>query len=258
MAQDTPSVSTVMDTTSLVPLELNATAEKEMNATPLALMLAKLDLPLLNLTAKTESTNSKENKDISAMLMPLDFTNASEMLTAQATLLLDLNSFHALKELNADVETPSKNAQVLEPSLLALILLTTNHTPPERPLEPPEPLEHQLFLLTNLLTKLLFAEITDGIASTSLKDILPLPALTTPAEMLEMVVNATGISILVLVHVLETAFAPTLELATLPLTAEIPTISSARSTHVAELVEFAFQFALNKPSPLVTFNLYPQ
>jgi len=186
----------------------------------LALMHAKLDLPLLNLIAKIEFMNLLENKDISATLMPLDFTNASEMLIAHLKLLLDLNSFHALKELNADAETPSKNARLLVKSLLALTHLTTNHTPPEPPLEPPEPLEPQLSQLTNHLTKLTFAEATDGIASTSPKDIQLTLALIALAETLEMEVIASGMLIPTLDLAEETHIVLDLDNVALLLTAE--------------------------------------
>lgn len=186
----------------------------------LALMLVKPEPQLLNLIAKTEFMNFLENKDISAMLMPLDFTNASEMLIAHQTLHPDLNSFLALKELNADAETPSKNAHLLVKSPLALTHLTTNHTPPEPPLEPPEPLELPLFLLTNLLTKPTFAEVTDGIASTSLKDMMLTRALMTLAETLEMVVIVSGTLIPTLDLAEETHIALDLDNAALLLTAE--------------------------------------
>jgi len=142
------------------------------------------------------------------------------------------------------VETPSKNAHLQVQSLLALILLIINHTPLEPPPEPLEPLEIPQSLLTNLLTKTLYAVITDGIVSTSLKKFTA--ALITLAVMSEMVVNAIGILIPTLVHVLVILTVLTLVLATLPPIAETPTTSSAQSTHVVELVVSVFQSALNK------------
>jgi len=145
------------------------------------------------------------------------------------------------------VEIPSKNAHLQVLSLLALILLTINHTPLEPPPEPLELLEDLLLpqsLLTNHLTKTLYAETSDGIVSTSLKPFTA--ALITLAVMSEMVDNAIGILIPTLVHVLVILSALTLVLATLPLIAETPTTSSARSTHAAVLVVSVFQSALNK------------
>jgi len=105
------------------------------------------------------------------------------MLSAHQMLHLDLNLFHALQELNADVEIPSWNAHHLDQLPHALILLTINHTPLELPLEPPELLEIPQFLLTNHLTKMLFADHTDGIVLTSLKVMLLTHVLITLAEM---------------------------------------------------------------------------
>jgi len=144
------------------------------------------------------------------------------------------------------VEILSWNALLLLPSLLALILLITNHTLLEPPLELLEPLEIPQSLLTNLLTKTLYAEITDGIVSTSLKEMLPTAALITLAVMSEMVVNAIGILIPTLVHVLEILSVLTLVPATLPLIAETPTTLSALLTHVVVLVVSVFPSALNK------------
>jgi len=185
----------------------------------------------------------------------LDFTNAFEILSAPLKLLLDLNSFLVLLELNADVETPSWNAQPVPQSLLAFILKITLHTPLEPPLEPlelPEPLELlELLLLPqsplfNLLTKTLYAEISDGIVSTSLKEILLTLALITLAVMSEMVVNAIGILIPMLVHVLVILSVLTLEVVTLPPIAETQTTLSALLTHVVVLVVSVFPSALNK------------
>jgi len=183
------------------------------------------------------------------MLQLLVSTNAFEMLTAHLKLLLDLLSFLALLELNADVETLSWNAQLLLPSLLVSILKIINHTLLEPPLEPLELLESQLlpqFLLINHLTKTPFADHTDGIALISLKEIVLTHALMILAEMSEMEVIASGTLILMLVLAEETLIALILVLATLLLTVEIPTTISAQSTHVAVLVEFVSQFALSK------------
>jgi len=183
------------------------------------------------------------------MLQLLVSTNAFEMLIAHLKLLLDLLSFLALLELNADVETLSWNAQLLLPSLLVSILKIINHTLLEPPLEPLELLESQLlpqFLLINHLTKTPFADHTDGIALISLKEIVLTHALMILAEMSEMEVIASGTLILMLVLAEETLIALILVLATLLLTVEIPTTISAQSTHVAVLVEFVSQFALSK------------
>jgi len=213
---------------------------------PHALMPVKPDLQLPNLIAKNEFTNSTENKDTSAILMPLDFTNASEMLIAQAMLPHDLNSFHALKELNADVETPSKNVPHLEQSPLALIPLITNHTPLEPPPEPLELLDKLLTQLTNLPINKTFAEITDGIALTSHKDPLLISVLIPHAEMSEMVVSVLGTLIPTLDLVSETLIALDLDNAQSHLTAVMSMLMLAPSTHVAVLEEFAPQFALLK------------
>jgi len=183
------------------------------------------------------------------MLQLLVSTNAFEMLIAHLKLLLDLLSFLALLELNADVEILSWNAQLLLPSLLVSILKIINHTLLEPPLEPLELLESQLlpqFLLINHLTKTPFADHTDGIALISLKEIVLTHALMILAEMSEMEVIASGTLILMLVLAEETLIALILVLATLLLTVEIPTTISAQSTHVAVLVEFVSQFALSK------------
>jgi len=151
------------------------------------------------------------------------------------------------------VEIPSKNAHLQVLSLLALILLTINHTPLEPPLELLELLESLLLpqsLLTNHLTKTLYVDLSDGIVLTSLKETLLTAALISLAVMSEMVVNAIGILIPTLVHVLVILSVLTLVLATLPLIAETQTTSSARSTHVAVLVVSVFPSALNKFIPL--------
>jgi len=217
-------------------------------------MLVKPELQLLNLIAKLESTNSKENKDISVTLMPLDFTNASEMLIAQAMLPHDLNSFLALKELNADVETLIKNALHWDRSPHALIPLTINHTPPEPPLEPPEPLDKLLILLTNLLINKTFAETTDGIASTFLKEVLLTSALIPLAETLEMVVFVPGMLIPTLDLVLEILIALDSVLALFLLTAETSMPMLVSSTHVVVSEEFAPQCALHKLMFTSTFD----
>jgi len=105
----------VTDIISLVLLELPANADKEMNVILLALLLVNLELLMLFLIVMLVLLISLENKDISVMLQLLVFTNAFEMLIAHLKLLLDLNSFLALLELNADVETLSWNAQLLLP-----------------------------------------------------------------------------------------------------------------------------------------------
>jgi len=209
-------------------------------------MLVKPDLLLLNLIAKLESTNSKENKDISATLMPLDFTNASEMLIAQAMLPHDLNSFLALKELNADAETLIKNALPWDTSPHALIPLTINHTPLEPPPEPLELLDTLLTQLTNLLINKTFAETTDGIASTFLKDTPLTSALIPLAETLEMVVFVPGMLIPTLDLVSEILIALDSDNAMFHLTAETSMPMLVSSTHVVVSEEFASQFALHK------------
>jgi len=212
-------------------------------------MPVKPELQLLNLIAKLESTNSKENKDISATLMPLDFTNASEMLIAQAMLPHDLNSFLALKELNADVETPTKNVRPWDRSPHALIPLTINHTPLEPPPEPLELLDKLLTLLTNHLIKLTSAEATDGIVSTSLKETKPTSALILLAETLEMVVFVPGM----LIPTLDLASEILIALDSVPalflLTAETSMPTPVSSTHVVVSEEFAPQCALHKLIP---------
>jgi len=213
---------------------------------PHVLMLVKPDLQLLNLIAKIEFTISKENKDISVMLELLDFTNVFEMLIAQAMLLHDLNSFHVLKELNADAETPSKNAHQWVQLPLALTHLTINHTPLEPPPEQPEPLDKLLTQLTNLPINKTFAEITDGIALTSHKDPLLISVLIPHAEMSEMVVSVLGTLIPTLDLVSETLIALDLDNAQSHLTAVMSMLMLAPSTHVAVLEEFAPQFALLK------------
>jgi len=212
----------------------------------LALMLVKLDLLLLNLIAKIEFTNSKENKDISVMLVLLDFTNVFEMLIAQAMLLLDLNSFHVLSELNADVETPSKNALQWVQSPLALTHLTINHIPLELPLEQLEQLDKLLIQLTNHHINKIFAEIIDGIALTFLKDILLTFVLILLAETLEMVVSVLGMLTLMLDLVLEILSVLVLDNALFHLTAETSMLMPVSLTHVVVLEEFVHQFAHHK------------
>jgi len=74
---DIPFVPADMDTNLLVLMELLAIAEKETLAAPHVPMLVKLeDLLMLKIIAKPEFMNSAENKDISAMLPLVDFTNA--------------------------------------------------------------------------------------------------------------------------------------------------------------------------------------
>jgi len=183
------------------------------------------------------------------MLMLLVSTNVSEMLSAHLKLLLDLLLFLALLELNADVEILSWNALLELQLLLVSILKITCHTPLEPPLELLEPLESQLLPqspLTNLLTKMLFADHTDGIVLTSLKEILLTLALMIHAVELEMEVIVSGILILMLDLVLEMNIVLMLVVATLPLIVEIPITGSAQSTVAVELVEFVSLYALNK------------
>jgi len=213
---------------------------------PHVLMLVKPDLQLLNLIAKIEFTISKENKDISVMLELLDFTNVFEMLIAQAMLLHDLNSFHVLKELNADAETPSKNAHQWVQLPLALTHLTINHTPLEPPPEQPEPLDMLLIQLTNPHINKIFAEITDGIALTFLKDILLIFVLILLVETLEMVVFVLGMLIPTLDLVLEILIVLDLDNVQFHLTAETSMPMPVSSTHVVVSEEFAPQFAHHK------------
>jgi len=189
------------------------------------------------------------------MLMLLVSTNVSEMLSAHLKLLLDLLLFLAPKELNADVEILIWNALLELQLLLVSILKITCHTPLEPPLELLEPpellelLESQLlpqFPLFNLLTKMLFADHTDGIVLTSLKEILLTLALMIHAVELEMEVIVSGILILMLDLVLEMNIVLMLVVATLPLIVEIPITGSAQSTVAVELVEFVSLYALNK------------
>jgi len=171
------------------------------------------------------------------------------MLSAHLKPLLDLNSSLAPKELNADVEILIWNALLELQLLLVSTHLITNHTPLEPPLELLEPLESQLLPqspLTNLLIKMLFADHTDGIVLTSLKEILLTLALMIHAVELEMEVIVSGILILMLDLVLEMNIALMLVVATLPLIVEIPITGSAQSTVVVELVEFVSLYALNK------------
>jgi len=224
---------------------------------PHVLMLVKPDLQLPNLIAKLEFTISKENKDISVMPELLDFTNVFEMLIAQAMLLPDLNSFHVLKELNADVETPSKNALQWVQLPLALTHLTINHIPLEPPPELPEPLDTLLIQLTNLLINNHFVETIDGIALTFLKDILLISVLMILAETLEMVVFALGMPIPTLDLVLEIHFALDLDNVQSHLTVETSMLMPVSSTHVVVSEEFASQYALlklNLPSTLRLLN----
>jgi len=103
----------------------------------------------LKLSVKPESPHSLEITDTFAMPMEMDSISVLEILTAPTKLPQDHLSSHALLELNADVETRMRNAQVLLPSLLAIILTNIKPTPLE-PLEPPEPLEQLEPLLDNL------------------------------------------------------------------------------------------------------------
>jgi len=104
-----------MDIISPALPELLANVDKESNVILLALMLAKLDLQMLFHIVTLVLLISTENKDISAMLTPLDFTNAFEMLSAPLKPRLNLNSSLALLALNADAETPIWNARLLLP-----------------------------------------------------------------------------------------------------------------------------------------------
>jgi len=93
--KDIPSVLTDTDINSLALLEPLVIVDKETNAILLALTPVKLELLMLKLIVMPDYLISLENKVISAILMLLDFTNASEMLSAHLNPLLDLNSFLA-------------------------------------------------------------------------------------------------------------------------------------------------------------------
>jgi len=151
------------------------------------------------------------------------------------------------------VEIPSWNALLLLPSLLALILLTINHTPLEPPPEPLELLEIPQFLLINHLTKTLSAVHSDGIVSTSLKDKMLILVLMILAVMSEMEVIASGILIPTLDLAEETLSVLISEIATLPLTAETQTTLSAPSTHVVVPEESVSPFARNKFHNLIPY-----
>jgi len=131
----------------------------------------------------------------------------------------------------------------------------TCHTPLVPPLVLPElleplvplelPLPHQ-FPLINLLIKTLSAELTDGIALTSLTETLLTHALMTHAVKSVMVVIASGTLILTLDLVPEMDIALMSVFVTLLLTVVIPTTGFARLTHAVELVEFASLYVRNK------------
>jgi len=141
------------------------------------------------------------------------------------------------------------------------ILKITCHTllvpPPElleplELLEPPEPLEppeSKLLLQSppfNLLTKTTYVVRTDGIASTSIKEIPFMLVLIYLAVTLVMVAVATGTKIPTLDHAEVILIALTSVIAKLPLIAETPTTGSALLTHVVVLLEYVFPYVLNK------------
>lgn len=101
-----------LDIKCLVLPELVATAVLDNFVPPHALSDVKLELAMLNLFAKIEST-FLVIKDTFATLLELDSTNVSEILTAQTELLQDLNSWIAQMVLNVDVEILTKSALLL-------------------------------------------------------------------------------------------------------------------------------------------------
>lgn len=136
-------------------------------------------------------------------------------------------------------------------------LRTTCHIPLEPPpellelrelLEPPESRLLPLCRRSNRLTKTHSADRTDGIALTSLKDIPFTLALMTPAVTSVMAEAASGTSTPTPDLAEEIVIVLTSAIATLLLTAETPTTGFVLSTHVVELLEFAFLYVLNKQS----------
>jgi len=104
------------------------------------------------------------------------------------------------------------------------------------------------------LIKLLYAVVTDGIASISLKEILQLAVTMTLAEKLEMVVIASGITIPMKDHAEETPIVVMLHLAILTLLVELD--SHVSSTHVVVPLVSVSQFVPHKFIMLIQSSLY--